>query len=144
MFTRQAKAKPARKIIILGHHHVNEIIKQEFQYTACVPIETWLAKAASSKDKRAFLRPSFSFNCRLLAIISLHKLVVSLNFLSVRIVLSCFYLLVFYREILNLNKTFAVCRKSEAKTLNQSRPQPFKENVKTIFQSRPQPTKIPT
>ena len=39
-FTETSKTKPARKIIILGHHRVNEIIKREFQYTACVPIET--------------------------------------------------------------------------------------------------------
>ena len=41
----------------------------------------------------------YSFNtCRLLFIISLPKLVVSSNFLSIRIVLSCFYLLIFYFE----------------------------------------------
>ena len=34
--------------------------------------------------------PSFSFTCRLLFIISSHKLVASRNFLSIRIVLSCF------------------------------------------------------
>ena len=67
------------------------------------------------------------------------QIVVSLNFLSVRIVLSCFYLLVFYREILNLNQTFAVCRKREAKTLNQSGPQPYKGNVKNNI-SKPAPT----
>ena len=42
--------------------------------------------------------PSFLFTCRLLFIISTHKLVVSRNFLSIRIVLSCFYLLIFYVE----------------------------------------------
>ena len=42
--------------------------------------------------------PSFPFTCRLLFIISSHKLVVSRNFLSIRIVLSCFYLLIFYFE----------------------------------------------
>ena len=42
--------------------------------------------------------PSFPFTCRLLFIISTHKLVVSRNFLSIRIVLSCFYLLIFYFE----------------------------------------------
>ena len=40
--------------------------------------------------------PSFLFTCRLLFIISTPKLVVSRNFLSIRIVLSCFYLLIFY------------------------------------------------
>ena len=34
--------------------------------------------------------PSFPFTCRLLFIISTHKLVVSCNFLSIRIALSCF------------------------------------------------------
>jgi len=42
--------------------------------------------------------PSFPFTCRLLFIISTHKLVVSRNFLSIRIVLSCFYRLIFYFE----------------------------------------------
>ena len=42
--------------------------------------------------------PSFLFTCRLQFIISTHKLVVSRNFLSIRIVLSCFYLLIFYFE----------------------------------------------
>ena len=42
--------------------------------------------------------PSFSFTCRLLFIISTLKLVVSWKFLSIRIVLSCFYLLIFYFE----------------------------------------------
>ena len=38
--------------------------------------------------------PSFRFTCRLLFIISTRKLVVSRNFLSIRIVLSCFYVLI--------------------------------------------------
>ena len=42
--------------------------------------------------------PSFPFTCRLLLIISTHKLVVSRNFLAIRIVLGCFYLLSFYFE----------------------------------------------
>ena len=42
--------------------------------------------------------PSFLFTCRLLFIISTDKLVVSRNFLSIRIVLSYFYLLIFYSE----------------------------------------------
>ena len=42
--------------------------------------------------------PSLPFACRLLFIISTHKLVVSRNFLSMRIVLSCFYQLIFYFE----------------------------------------------
>ena len=42
--------------------------------------------------------PSFPFTCRLLFIISTHKLDVSRNFLSIRIVLSWFYPLIFYFE----------------------------------------------
>ena len=42
--------------------------------------------------------PSFLFSCRLLFIIPTHKLVVSRNFLSIRIGLNCFYLLIFYFE----------------------------------------------
>ena len=42
--------------------------------------------------------PSFPFTCRLLFIISTQKLAVSLKFLSIRIVWSCFYLLVLYFE----------------------------------------------
>ena len=42
---------------------------------------------------------SFPSTCRLLFIISTHELVVSHNFLSIRIVWSCFYLLIFYFEI---------------------------------------------
>ena len=40
--------------------------------------------------------PSFPYTCRLLFISSTHKLVVSRNFLSIRVVLNCFYLLIFY------------------------------------------------
>ena len=42
--------------------------------------------------------PSFLFTCRLLFIISTPKLVVSLDFSSIRIVLSCSYRLIFYFE----------------------------------------------
>ena len=42
--------------------------------------------------------PSFPFTCILLFISSTHKLVVSRNFVSMRIVLNRFYLLVFYFE----------------------------------------------
>ena len=46
-------------------------------------------------------RLSITFTCGLLLIISTHKLVVSRNFLSIRIVLSFFYLLIFYFEKLS-------------------------------------------
>ena len=42
--------------------------------------------------------PSFLFTCRLLFIISTPKLVVLRNFLSLRIVFCCFYVLIFYCE----------------------------------------------
>ena len=59
---------------------------------------------------------SFPFTYRLLFIISTHKLAVSRNFLSRRIVLSCFYLLILYFEKFpwNLNLTFDVCHIREA------------------------------
>ena len=58
-----------------------------------------------------------SITCRLLFIISTHKLVVLPNFLSIRIVLSCFFSARFLLwEILNLNLTFAVCCIREAST----------------------------
>ena len=59
---------------------------------------------------------SFPFTCRLLFITSKHKLVVSHNFLSIRIVLSCFHLLIFYFEKFWtwICCRFAVCRIREA------------------------------
>ena len=50
----------------------------------------------SCQDQVFFERLSITFTCGLLLIISTHKLVVSRNFLSIRIVLSFFYLLIFY------------------------------------------------
>ena len=52
--------------------------------------------------------PSFPITCRLLFIISMHKLVVSRNFLSPHFL---------FLEILNLNQPFAVCRIREVWTL---------------------------
>ena len=52
---------------------------------------------------------SFPFTCRLLFIISTHKGVVSRNFLSIRIILSCFCSAHFlFWEIPNLNLPFAI------------------------------------
>ena len=63
-------------------------------------------------------RCCFLFNCRLLFIIFdyFYSLISSLTqFLSIRIVLPYFHLLIFYFEkILNLNLTFAICRIREA------------------------------
>ena len=50
----------------------------------------------------------FSFTCRLLFIISTHKVEVSHNFLSIKIVLTFFHLLILKLEILKLNLMFAV------------------------------------
>ena len=65
--------------------------------------------------------PSFSFTCRFLFIISTHeKLVVSRNFLSIGIVLSCFYLLISYFEKFSTwiwRLPFAVCHICEAQSL---------------------------
>ena len=55
--------------------------------------------------------PSFLLTCRLLFIISTPELIVSRNFLSIRIVLSCFYLLFFDFEKFSIwiwRLTFAV------------------------------------
>ena len=60
---------------------------------------------------------TFPFTCRLLFIISTHKLEVSRNFLSTRIVLNRFYLLIFYFEAFSIwiwRLPFAVCRIREA------------------------------
>ena len=64
---------------------------------------TKFAHASLRKVMRSQVRicttwPSFPFTCRLLFIISSPKLVISCNFLSIRIVLTCFYLLIFYFE----------------------------------------------
>ena len=69
--------------------------------------------------------PSFPFTCCLLFIILTHKLVVSCNFLSIRIVLSCFYLLIFCCEksstwMLKLSKVF-LCNKVYCLGLHKSR-----------------------
>ena len=62
---------------------------------------------------------SFLFTCRLLFIISTKKLVVSRDFLSIRIALSCFFPAHFlFWEIPNLNLTFAVCRLPSTWCLN--------------------------
>ena len=70
-----------------------------------------------ANGKREFVpRDQVSPFCRLLFIIYTHKLVVSRNFLSIRVsVLSCFYLLIFYFEkFFKLNLTFTICRTREA------------------------------
>ena len=50
------------------------------------------------QTRRCTTWPSFPITCRLLFIISRDKLVDSRNFLSIRILLSCFYLFIFYVE----------------------------------------------
>ena len=60
----------------------------------------WLSFTLASNEKRRFVpRDQVSpFTCRLLFIISTHKLVVSRNILSIWIALSSFYLFIFYFE----------------------------------------------
>ena len=61
------------------------------------PSSERLSIAFTSNGKRKFV-PSFPFTWRLLFVISTHKLVVWRSFLSKRIALSCFCLLIFYFE----------------------------------------------
>ena len=72
----------------------------------------------TSNGKREFVPRDqvSSFTCLLLFIISTHKLVVSRDsFLSIRIVLRCFYPLIFYLRNSQLELlTFAVCGIREA------------------------------
>ena len=66
------------------------------------------------------------FTCRLLSIISTNKLVVSRNFSSIRIVLSCFYLHIFYFEKFSTwiwRLPSAVCVKLKLSTNNSSQRQ---------------------
>ena len=60
---------------------------------------------------RTFKFVSFPLTCRLLFIISTHKLVVSRNFVSIRVVLSCFYSFSILR---NFHLESAVCHVREA------------------------------
>ena len=55
-----------------------------------------LRKVTRSQVRICTTWPSFPFICRLLFIIFSPKLVISCNFISIRIVLSSFYLLIFY------------------------------------------------
>ena len=57
---------------------------------------------------------SFPLTCRLLFIISTHKLVVSRNFVSIRVVLSCFYSFSILR---NSHLESAVCRLAYTRSL---------------------------
>ena len=76
--------------------------------------------------------------CRLLFIILTHKYVVSLNFLSIIIVLSSFYFSHFlFCEILNLNLTFAVCSIHKAyrnyNNKEEKRSSVLKHSIATVF-----------
>ena len=62
--------------------------------------------------KITLIDQSFLFTCRLLFIISTPKLVVSGNFSSIRIVLSCFYLLI-KSILINSQLKSAICRMRE-------------------------------
>ena len=67
---------------------VNVTLNREIKHHVYVKWQTWICT----------MWPSFLFTCRLLFIISTPKLVVSLDFSSIRIVLSCSYRLIFYFE----------------------------------------------
>ena len=86
------------------HSFIHSHLRQTANATVCT---TW---------------PSLPFPSRLLPIISTNKLVVSRNFLSIRIVLSFLYLSTHFLfwEILNLNLTFAVCRIRESAIFNSA------------------------
>ena len=62
--------------------------------------------------KITLIDQSFLFTCRLLFIISTPKLVVSGNFSSIRIVLSCFYVLI-KSILINSQLKSAICRMRE-------------------------------
>ena len=66
--------------------------------TICPPIEVKHHVYVQRLVRIYTTLPSFPFTCRLLFITSTRKLVVSRNFSSIRIVLSCFYVLIFYFE----------------------------------------------
>ena len=80
-----------------------------------------LARVTTLKTGGCVADLSFPYTCRLLFNISKHKLVVSHNFLSIRIVLSCFHLLIFYFEKFStwICSRFAVFRIREAETLTR-------------------------
>ena len=73
--------------VLEGFRHINKDIR-EVKHHVYVKWQTRIYT----------MWPSFLSTCRLLFIISTPKLVVSRNFLSIRTVLSCFYLLIFYLE----------------------------------------------
>ena len=93
----------ASKFEVLSVFSLEETICRDVQWQARI-YTTW---------------PSFPFTCRLLFIISTHKLVVSRNFLSNK---NCFELFLsahfLFWEILNLNLTFVVCRLPYTQSLN--------------------------
>ena len=86
------------------------------RWSRCWPV--WRNKHACYKalpiriDKREQTWPSFLFTC---LTISKPKLVVSRNYLSIRIVLRCFHVLILYfKNFSTWSLTFAVCRIREA------------------------------
>ena len=64
-------------------------------------VSCWLRITLTSNGKREFVSSVSPLTFRLVFISSTYKLVVSRNFLSIRIVLSCLYLLSFYFDKLS-------------------------------------------
>ena len=70
----------------------------KFEVLSVFSLEQTICRDVQWQARICTTWPSFPFTCRLLFIISTRKLVVSRNFSSIRIVLSCFYVLIFYFE----------------------------------------------
>ena len=66
----------------------------KFEVLSVFSLEETICRDVQRQARICTTLPSFRFTCRLLFIISTRKLVVSRNFLSIRIVLSCFYVLI--------------------------------------------------
>ena len=100
---------------VVGQGHLGENILRRSMGSEfgleCVSLSTERLSITFTANANLYRLTPFAFWFRLLFIISTHKLVVSSNFLSIRIVLSCFLgPFSILRNFLNLNLTFAVCR----------------------------------
>ena len=82
---------------VIGLHHLCAC----FRIDAEMKIERERLSITFTSNAKGEFVPRNQVSLRLLSIISTHELVVSCNFLSIRIVLSCFYLLIFYFEKLS-------------------------------------------
>ena len=85
----------------------------KFEVLSVFSLEQTICRDVQWQARICTTWPSFPFTCRLLFIISTRKLVVSRNFSSIRILLSCFWMLIFYFEKFSTwiwRLSFAVCR----------------------------------